>query len=217
MSKKDKRFPAQRPNTDDDETVWRAVTKTVTAYHKDIALPQKKTSFISAQPSPPKPDKKSASALAPRAMKTSGVVPAPPKTYMPLQPADFRPADFRPADFRPADFRQGDYAGIDRSNARRLRQGRMDIADIIDLHGMTQAEAQTRLRSFIQRAAFSGNRTVLIITGKGRAGQGILRARVPEWLKEPPLSQLVIAISDAQPGDGGTGALYVRLKRKSRQ
>ena len=58
MSKKDKRFPAQRPNTDDDETVWRAVTKTVTAYHKDIALPLKKTSYISAQPSPPKPDKK---------------------------------------------------------------------------------------------------------------------------------------------------------------
>ncbi|MDC3287201.1 Smr/MutS family protein [Alphaproteobacteria bacterium] len=202
MSKKDKRFPAQRPNTDDDETVWRAVTKTVTAYHKDIALPQRKTSYISAQPSPPKPDEKSASALASRAKKTSGVFPALPKTYMPLQPADFR---------------QGDYAGIDSSNARRLRQGRMDIDDIIDLHGMTQAEAQTRLRSFIQRAAFSGNRTVLIITGKGRAGQGILRARVPEWLKEPPLSQLVIAISDAQPGDGGTGALYVRLKRKSRQ
>ena len=201
MSKKDKRFPAQRPNTD-DETVWRAVTKTVTAYHKDISLPQKKTSYISAQPSPPKLDKKSSSALASRAIKTSGVFPAFPKTQMPPQPADFR---------------QGDYAGIDKSNARRLRQGRMDIDDIIDLHGMTQAEAQTRLRSFIQRAAFSGNRTVLIITGKGRAGQGILRARVPEWLKEPPLSQLVIAISDAQPGDGGTGALYVRLKRKSRQ
>ena len=82
---------------------------------------------------------------------------------------------------------------------------------------MTQAEAQTRLRAFIQRTAFSGNRTVLIITGKGRSGQGILRARVPEWLKEPPLSHLVIAISDAQPFDGGAGALYVRLKRKSRQ
>ena len=202
MSKKDKRFPAQRPNTGDDETVWRAVTKTVNAYHKDISLPQNKTSYISAQPSPPKPDKKSASALVSRAMKISGVFPAPPKIHMPPQPADFR---------------QGDYAGIDRSNARRLRQGRMDIDEIIDLHGMTQAEAQTRLRSFIQRAAFSGDRTVLIITGKGRAGQGILRARVPEWLKEPPLSQLVIAISDAQPGDGGTGALYVRLKRKSRQ
>ena len=202
MSKKDKRFPAKRPNTDDDETVWRAVSKTVTAYHKDIALPQKKTSYISEQLSSPKPDKKSASAPASRATKTSGVLPASPKTHMPRQPADFR---------------KGDYAGIDRSNARRLRQGRMDIDDIIDLHGMTQAEAQTSLRTFVQRAAFSGNRTVLIITGKGRAGHGILRTRVPDWLKEPPLSQLVIAISDAQPGDGGTGAIYVRLKRKSRQ
>jgi DNA-nicking Smr family endonuclease len=174
----------------------------VTAYHKDISLPQKKTSYISAQASPPKPDKKSSSAPASRSMKTSGLFPVPFKTHMPPQPADFR---------------QGNYAGIDRSNARRLRQGRMDIDDIIDLHGMTKAEAHTKLRAFIQRAAFSGNRTVLIITGKGRAGQGILRARVPEWLKEPPLSQLVIAISDAQPGDGGTGALYVRLKRKARQ
>ena len=201
MSKKDKRLPAQRPNTD-DETVWLEVTKTVTAHHKDISLPQKKTSYISAQPSPPKLDKKSASAPASRATKTSGVLQAPPKTHAPPQPADFR---------------YGDYAGIDRSSARRVRQGRMDIDDIIDLHGMTQAVAWTRLCAFIQRAAFSGNRTVLIITGKGRAGQGILRARVPEWLKEPPLFQLIIAISDAQPCDGGTGAFYVRLKRKSRQ
>ena len=202
MSMRDKRFPAQRPGTDDDETVWRAVTKTVTAHHKETSLQPKKTSSISAQSSPQTPPKKGGSAPARHSQKISGNRQMPPKAQIPRQPADFR---------------HGDYTGIDRSNARRLRQGRMDIDDIIDLHGMTQAEAQTRLRAFIQRTAFSGNRTVLIITGKGRAGQGILRARVPEWLKEPPLSHLVIAISDAQPFDGGTGALYVRLKRKSRQ
>ena len=57
-------------------------------------------------------------------------------------------------------------------------------------------------------------RHVLIITGKGRDGHGILREKVPEWLKDAPLCYHLNAISFAQPKDGGKGALYIRLKRQ---
>lgn len=114
---------------------------------------------------------------------------------------------------RPADLRIGDRAGIDRSSSKRLSQGRYEIDDQIDLHGMTQAAAHTRLRQFILRAAEYKYRTVLVVTGKGARGQGVLRQQVPIWLKESPLAPLVMAISQASGKDGGGGALYVRLRR----
>ena len=113
----------------------------------------------------------------------------------------------------PADLRIGQRAGIDNASSRRLTQGRFEIDQRLDLHGMTQMAAHARLRQFIQNAASQGDRTVLIITGKGAAGQGVLRQKVPEWLKEPPLARLVMAIAQASGKDGGGGALYVRLRR----
>ena len=52
-----------------------------------------------------------------------------------------------------------------------------------------------------------------MITGKGVRGEGVLRRHVPLWLKQPPLDNVVLAISDATPKDGGTGAIYVMLRR----
>lgn len=115
---------------------------------------------------------------------------------------------------RPADLRIGQRAGIDKSSTRRLTQGRYDIDDRLDLHGVTQAAARAKLLHFIERAAIRGLRTVLVITGKGASGQGVLRQSVPVWLKEPPLADLVVAISHASGKDGGSGALYVRLRRR---
>ena len=113
----------------------------------------------------------------------------------------------------PADLRLGQRAGIDRSSTKRLTQGRYEIDDKLDLHGMTQAAAHTKLRHFILSASAKGFRTVLVITGKGAAGRGVLRTQVPIWLKEAPLGPVVMAISEASGKDGGGGALYVRLRR----
>ena len=115
---------------------------------------------------------------------------------------------------KPADFRIGEITGIDRSSARRLQRGQMQIEDRLDLHGLTREQARKQLISFISRAVQRNIRNVLIITGKGRDGHGILRQQVPIWLKDEPLRQYVNAISYAQPQDGGTGALYIRLKRQ---
>ena len=116
-----------------------------------------------------------------------------------------------------ADLTQGQYAGIDRLSARRLHSGRLAIDSQIDLHGLSQNQAHTQLTRFLLSASARGDRTVLVITGKGKAGQGVLRSQLPVWLKQPPLDRLIIAIDHAVQRDGGAGAYYIRLKRKRGQ
>ena len=114
----------------------------------------------------------------------------------------------------PADFRLGETSGIDRTSARRMQRGQASIEDRLDLHGLSQEQAQKKVKAFIVSAVQKNFRHVLIITGKGRDGHGILREKVPEWLKDAPLCHHLNAISYAQPKDGGKGALYIRLKRQ---
>ena len=114
----------------------------------------------------------------------------------------------------PADFRLGERSGVDRTSARRMQRGQVSIEDRLDLHGLSQEQAQKEVKAFISGAAQKNFRHVLIITGKGRDGHGILREKVPEWLKDSPLCYQINAISYAQPKDGGKGALYIRLKRQ---
>lgn len=110
----------------------------------------------------------------------------------------------------------GSSAGLDRRNAERLRRGKMVIEATLDLHGMTQAQAHGALSRFIQRSEAAGRRCVLVITGKGVAKEsgGVLRNQVPNWLNEPGNRERIIAFNYAQQGHGGTGALYVLLKRR---
>jgi DNA-nicking Smr family endonuclease len=105
------------------------------------------------------------------------------------------------------------FAGIDRANAERLRRGKRAIEARLDLHGMTQAEAHRALGAFIRGARASGKRCVLVITGRGGAGGGVLKSSVPRWLDEPEFRPHLLAIATAQPRDGGAGALYVMLRR----
>jgi DNA-nicking Smr family endonuclease len=104
---------------------------------------------------------------------------------------------------------------------RRLARGHVPIDATIDLHGLTQVEAQSALQRFITARAARGDRTLLVITGKGikKTGygmleqRGVLRAMLPRWLAEPALAPLVAGHEPAGRGHGGEGAFYVRLKR----
>ena len=103
-----------------------------------------------------------------------------------------------------------------------LRRGRREIEGVIDLHGMRQAEAHGALIGFLHRAQDAGHRLVLVITGKGAAAsghllfeeRGVLRLSVPHWLRMPELRPLVLGFEEALPHHGGTGAIYVRLRRQ---
>lgn len=104
----------------------------------------------------------------------------------------------------------------------RMRKGRLVPEARIDLHGMTVAEAHSALNGFLIRAHGSGLRLVLVITGKGKpvseqggAGQkgGVLRHQVPHWLRLPPLGPRVLQVAEAHLSHGGSGALYVYLRK----
>ena len=56
---------------------------------------------------------------------------------------------------------------LDRRQMRRIAAGKTDIDAHIDLHGLRQAEAHARLRTFLANASAAGLKTVLVITGKG--------------------------------------------------
>jgi len=105
---------------------------------------------------------------------------------------------------------------------RRLARGHEPIDATLDLHGMTQDQARAALEIFVPARAARGDRTLLVITGKGikKTGylqmerKGVLREMVPLWLNAPELAPLVAGIDPAHQSHGGGGALYVRLKRK---
>jgi DNA-nicking Smr family endonuclease len=112
-------------------------------------------------------------------------------------------------------------ADIDRRTVSRLARGTIAIDARLDLHGMTQAAAHGRLVRFLREAQADGARLVLVITGKGRAGaapddgdeRGVLRRAVPAWLSGAEMRPFVVGFGEAAPPHGGSGALYVRIRR----
>jgi DNA-nicking Smr family endonuclease len=105
---------------------------------------------------------------------------------------------------------------IEPRRKHRIVRGRDEIAGRLDLHGLDQDRARQALRDFLLRAYDDGARAVLVITGKGRMGDGVLRRRAPEWLADPALRPIIAGLSQAERRHGGEGALYIALKRKGR-
>jgi DNA-nicking Smr family endonuclease len=176
--------------TDRERTLWAEVTRALTP------LPRRSPAVEPALPPPPASSKPSRPPPPPRP-----VGPAPVATEAKAKPV----------------------AGLDRRLKQRLARGLVGIDARIDLHGLTQAEAFAQLIAFLRRARRDGARTVLVITGKGGAEdgdaspRGVLRRQVPLWLSSSGLREAVIAFAPAAAEHGGTGALYVRLRRSARQ
>lgn len=103
---------------------------------------------------------------------------------------------------------------LDGKRASQFRRGRLEIEGRIDLHGMTLDLAHRALIGFLGQARDRGQRVVLVITGKGPPEGGALKRLVPMWLATPPLAGTIAAAAPAQPHHGGSGALYIYLRRK---
>lgn len=112
-------------------------------------------------------------------------------------------------------------SGIEPRMHRRLRRGQVAIDGTIDLHGLHQPQARAALHRFIAARLERGDRTILVITGKGLkksghgeiAERGVLRHMLPVWLSEPALSPYIAGWQVSAQHHGGEGAFYVRLKR----
>ena len=152
------------------------------------------------------------------------------------KPVLIRPVTHPPIEDRPAPpIRAKNRAAVsamDGKNAERLIRGKLEIEGRLDLHGHRQDTAQRELTDFIRRNHSYGKRCVLVITGKGRSQKnllaeepsaggrysiperkGVLFDLVPAWLSAPELTPYVVAFTPAQPRHGGSGALYVYLRR----
>ena len=178
---------------DDDDALWQQVTRGVTPYERPTTKLIGSGNSDLLRKKPKKAIKTPPARIVASAVQDAPTVP------------------------RPIDVVAGEHAGLDRMSRRRLVQGQMEIGARLDLHGMTAARAEHSLARFIETAAAAHHRCVLVITGKGREGRGVLRQLVPLWLKTPPLSARILAISKAKQSDGGDGALYVMLRRSRKK
>lgn len=105
--------------------------------------------------------------------------------------------------------------GIQHGVYKKLRQGRYEIDARLDLHRLSVKQARMDVHSFIQDAMQYGLRTVLILHGKGQRKTeqektAVLKGYVQHWLQE---LEEVQAFHSAQPVHGGTGAVYVLLRK----
>ena len=104
--------------------------------------------------------------------------------------------------------------GVSRQIMRRLRGGRYIIEAELDLHGLRRDQAKQELVLFIRECQLKTLRCVRIIHGKGQRSpnkQPVLKTKTAGWLKQ---MDEVLAYCTAPNTDGGTGALYVLLKRR---
>jgi len=104
--------------------------------------------------------------------------------------------------------------GIQNRLFRRLRQGKLQITEEVDLHGLSLKQGKQVLLDFIQLAFPMEGCCVCIVHGKNhrsQAGQApVMKQFVNYWLQQHPR---VLAFHSAQPRDGGTGSVYAILKR----
>ena len=183
-----------------DWHLWTEVTRTVAPLRPDAAPPMPE---LDTAP----PPAAQVPAMAPK--------PAPRLIAMPSYKPDGRPS-------------RTPREGIEPGIRQRLVRGRIAIDGTIDLHGMRQSEAHAALSRFIHARAARGDRTLLVITGKGGRvplrdedllvsfERGVLRGMLPIWLSSPDLAPLVAGWDSAVQGHGGDGAFYVRLKAPGR-
>jgi DNA-nicking Smr family endonuclease len=188
--------PPDRPS-DDDLALWRHVTRDARPLAERPAAPKRDTSAPSEKAPPPPPAAKPKAAAKATAAAPAAV--APPKI---------------------PDLAKGVVAGVDKRTAGRLKRGKLPVEGRLDLHGLSQSEAERALAAFLALSQDRGHRCVLVITGKGGerraedfAQTGVLRRMVPVWLNAPRNRARVLAFDEARAQHGGAGALYVLLKR----
>jgi DNA-nicking Smr family endonuclease len=103
--------------------------------------------------------------------------------------------------------------GLQHGVYRNLRRGQYAVEGHIDLHGLTVPEAKAALLGFLRAAAALGRRCVRVVHGKGHGSRGrqpVLKGKVNLWLRQ---LDVVLAFCSTRPVDGGTGAVYVLLRR----
>jgi len=103
--------------------------------------------------------------------------------------------------------------GLQHRQLLKLRKGRLNVGAELDLHGLNSSMARQQLLYFIAECQNKNIRCARIIHGKGLSSRHsipILKNRINTWLKQ---LDAVLAFCSTPLHDGGTGAVYVLLKK----
>ncbi len=114
-----------------------------------------------------------------------------------------------------------DRHGLDGSWERKLAKAQITPDLTLDLHGHSLDAAHARLDAGLIQAVAMGARLLLVITGKPRPvaaadrgdRRGAIRAKLLDWLAAGPHASRIAAVRPAHQRHGGSGALYVILRR----
>jgi len=115
------------------------------------------------------------------------------------------------------DFLEFKRPGIQKSYLKQIRNGKVPIEDHLDLHGYRREDARKTLLDFLDHAQHQSFKLVRIVHGKGYhsdSSQPVLKAMLNKWLQSIPE---VLAFVSAIPRDGGTGAVYVLLRKINKE
>lgn len=141
----------------------------------------------------------------------------PPRRAAPPAPPRERIAATAP---RPsaAPLAQAGLADLDSHWDRRLRSGSVEPDRVVDLHDHTLDRAWEAIDRGLERAIQSGERVILLITGRSRPGvnppeRGKIRASVNDWLAVSRHARDIAAVRGAHRRHGGAGSLYIILRR----
>lgn len=106
--------------------------------------------------------------------------------------------------------------GVQEGVYKKLRLGKYELQGCLDLHQKTLNEARTALVQFIRDCEQRDIRCLLILHGKGERStpRAQLKSHVSAWLPQLPE---VMAIHSAERRHGGSGALYVLLRKSERK
>ena len=117
----------------------------------------------------------------------------------------------------------GDLSAMDGQAAKRVRRCVYKPQATLDLHGKTEKQAFDAVSNFIKTSYLQNRRCVLIITGKGLnkndddifLSHGKLKERTPVWLNSEELRPLILGFINPTEQMGGSGALYIILKKRT--
>ncbi|SDF74049.1 DNA-nicking endonuclease, Smr domain [Onishia taeanensis] len=127
-----------------------------------------------------------------------------------------RTSDGRVEPVRPSEWLDFSVPDLPQRTRSQLKRGSIAWEAGLDLHGYTVDEARAELESFLAEARAQRARCVLVVHGKARSISGsdaypVIKSHVNAWLREWPS---VLAFCSARELDGGSGAVYVLLRRR---
>jgi DNA-nicking Smr family endonuclease len=112
---------------------------------------------------------------------------------------------------------EGCVKGLNRKIMKKLKGGELPVQDYVDLHGLTKQGAEEEVKNFLLRSYKTGLRCVLIVHGRGLNSPDsfpVIKEGLSTWLGRGAVRKIVLAFATARPYDGGTGAIYVLLRKR---